>query len=140
MRKITLYPFSLLLTFMSCQTESLDIQRTFPFRIELDAFPTAILLHKGTSVGFGIKSDYLTSGNTYRFSWQIAAPQTGILVLNSQVVEPGSKAIVSATMSTLLSDTLTYIPADSGQHQLTFRVFDTMGQQKDTTFILTAVK
>lgn len=140
MRKIIFCTSGLLLTVMGCQTEVLNIQRTFPFRIELDAFPTAIPLYKRTSIGFGVKPEYLTLDNVFMFSWQVAAPQKGILVLNKQVIEPGSKAVVLASMSPLLSDTLTYVPIDSGQHQLTLRVFDTMGQRKDTTFTLTAVK
>ena len=140
MKKSIYWATGLLLALIGCQTESLTIQRLFPFQLKMDAFPTSIPLYKRTSVGFGIKPDYVTSDNAYRFTWQIAAPHRGVLMLNNQVVEPGGNTVVPATMSRLLNDTLTYIPADSGAHELTVRVVDTMGQQKDTTFTLTAVK
>lgn len=140
MKKTFYWATSLLFTVIGCQSESLHIQRSFPFQLEMDAFPTSISMQKPTSIGFGIKPDYLTTGNTYTFSWQVAAPAKGILLLNSKVLAPGSKMAVLANMSQLLSDTLTYMPKDSGSHELTFRVFDEMGQAKDTTFTLTAVR
>ena len=140
MRKSIYWASGLLLAVMGCQTESLDIRRTFAFQFKMDAFPTSIPLRKPTSVGFGVKPDYLTLGNAYFFSWQVAAPLKGILTLNKRVIASGGNTVVSANMSRLLSDTLTYVPTDSGSHKLTFRVIDTMGQQKDTTFTLTAVK
>ncbi|MBC8155668.1 MAG: hypothetical protein H7Z72_22500 [Bacteroidetes bacterium] len=140
MKKRLFIPAFVISAAWSCQTESLNIQRIFPFQLKLDAFPTSIPLRKPTSVGFGVKPNYLTSGNAYLFSWQVAAPLKGILSLNKRVIAPGGKTVVSADVSRLLSDTLAYMPMDSGSHELTFRVFDTMGQQKDTTFTITAVK
>lgn len=140
MKKSIYWASGLLLAVVGCQTESLNIRRTFPFQLKMDAFPTSIPLRKPSSVGFGVKPDYLTSGNTYLFSWQVAAPLKGTLSLNKRVIASGGKTVVSASMSRLLSDTLTYMPTDSGTHKLTFRVFDAMGQQKDTTFTITAVK
>ncbi|AUD05452.1 TraQ conjugal transfer family protein [Spirosoma pollinicola] len=140
MKKSIFWACGLLLVGAACQTESLDIQRSFPFQLEMDAFPRSIPWQKPTSVGFGVKPDYLTLGNSYTLSWQVAAPVRGVLRLNNKVLVPGGKTVVLANMSRLLSDTLTYMPTDSGAHQLTFRVFDSLGQAKDTTFIVTAVK
>jgi hypothetical protein len=140
MKKTFLWASGLLLIAMGCQTESLDIQRSFPFQLEMDAFPTSIPWEKPTSVGFGVKPDYLTTGNAYTFSWQVAAPLKGVLLLNKKALAPGGKAVVIANMSRILRDTLTYMPADAGAHQLTIRVFNSMGQGKDTTFTVTAVK
>lgn len=140
MKKTLFWASGLLLAITGCQTESLDIQRTFPFQLNMDAFPTSVPWQKPTSVGFGVKPDYLTSGNVYTFSWQVAAPSKGVLMLNKKVLAPGGKTVIAANMSRLLSDTLTYMPTDSGSHELTFRVFDSLGQAKDTTFTVTAVK
>ncbi|WP_338877292.1 hypothetical protein WBJ53_32935 (plasmid) [Spirosoma sp. SC4-14] len=134
------WAIGLFLIVISCQSESLDIRRTFPFQLQLDAFPPQIPIHKPTSVGFSIRPEYLMSGNAYTFTWQITAPQQGIMVLNHQVVSPGGKALVFANAGKLMTDTLTYVPTDSGAHQLTLHFYDTMGQQKDTSFTLTAVK
>ncbi|MFD2935427.1 hypothetical protein [Spirosoma flavum] len=140
MKKSIIWACGLLLVGAACQTESLDIQRTFPFQLEIDAFPTSIPWQRPISVGFGVKPDYITTTNSYTFSWQIAAPQEGVLWLNNKLVNAGSKIVVAANTSRLLSDTLTYMPIDSGSHTLTFRVFDSLGQAKDTTFTVTAVK
>ncbi|GAB4043368.1 TraQ conjugal transfer family protein [Spirosoma jeollabukense] len=139
MRTSIYWACGLSLALAACQTESLDIQRTFPFQLEMDGFPASIPWQKPTSVGFGIKPEYLMSGNAYRLSWQVAAPRKGVLLLNNKVLAPGGKIVVSANMSRLLSDTLTYLPTDSGSHALTLRVVDSMGQSNDTTFTLRAV-
>lgn len=137
MKKIVLVALSLLGGFMvSCQTESLDIQRSFPFSLALDAFPATIARHKPTTVGFSVRTPYITTGNGYSLSWQLAAPSKGVLLLDNNVVGTGQKMNIRATTGLLLPDTLTYIPADSGQHQLTLRIVDGAGQRKDTTFIL----
>lgn len=140
MKKRFLITIGGLLTAWGCQTESLNIQRSFPFSLRLDAFPAAVTRLQPTSVGFGVRPDYVTADNAYTFSWQVAAPLKGVLMLNKKVIAPGGKIGVSANISRLLSDTLTYMPTDSGSHKLTFRVFDSMGQAKDTTFTVTVVK
>lgn len=121
----------------SCQTESLDIQRSFPFSIRMDAFPVHLTRNQPTAVGFGVKTDYVTDGNTYSFSWQLAAPRKATLLIDQKAVATGGRSTLRATTSALLTDSLTYIPADSGQHFLTIQVVDTQGLRKDTTFVLT---
>ena len=120
-----------------CQTESLDIQRSFPFSLSLDAFPSSIARHQPESVGLSVRTPYITAGSGYRFSWQLAAPRKGVLLLDKQVIAPGQLTAIQPTTGLVLPDTLTYIPADSGQHQLTLRIVDGAGQRKDTTFVLT---
>lgn len=140
MKKTLLWASGLLLAVTGCQTESLNIQRTFPFSMELDAFPSAIFFNRPAQVGFGIHTDYVTSGSVYTFSWQLAAPSTGVLMLNHTVVPVGKKVAILPSQSGFFTDSLTYIPADSGQHELTLRIIDGMGQKKDTTFSLTVVQ
>ncbi|CCH57605.1 hypothetical protein BN8_p06799 (plasmid) [Fibrisoma limi BUZ 3] len=140
MKNTLLLACGLLLTGIACQTESLDIQRSFPFQLTIDPFPASIPWQKPTSVGFGVKPTYITSNNVYTFSWQVAAPVRGVLLLNNKAVAPGAKTAVTASLNRVLSDTLTYVPTDSGAHEIRVRVFDSMGQARDTTFTITAIR
>lgn len=123
-----------LLSAGGCQTESLTIQRTFPITLQLDAFPASIARNQPTTVGFGVRPAYLTAGNTFTFSWQLAAPSRATLLVDKRVVGTGQKVLVQPRTDALLGDTLTYVPSDSGQHLITLRVVDDFGQRKDTTF------
>lgn len=120
----------------ACQTESLSITRSFPFSILMDAFPTGIPRKQPTSIGFGIKTDYITAQSNYWLRWQVVAPHSGVLSLNHRVITEGVKSTVSPITSAFLTDTLTYMPADSGQHLLNIQIVDQLGQKKDTTITL----
>ncbi len=131
--------FGSALSTMGCQNESLDIQRLFPFSLQLDAFPATVARNQPATVGIAIQTPYVTSGNSYNFSWQLALPNRGTLLLDDKEVKSGQRVAIGATTSALRLDSLTYVPADAGQHQLTLRIVDAMGQRRDTTFTLSVL-
>ena len=127
------------LAMTGCQNESLDIQHQFPFSLRLDAFPVAVARHRPVTVGIAVQTPYVTTGNGYNFSWQLAAPNRGVLLLDNEEVKVGQRTGITATTTAMRMDSLTYVPADSGQHQLTLRIVDGSGQRTDTTFTLTVL-